>query len=115
MSNHLLPDPQDPPHIAYRKGVIVGGCFEYRIPAHMMEGVMAYVIDGKPSGGFLMAMLSGDYMHAAGAADQANRYAFHGWFGFLYNCLPSGAYGSPESVASWMKIRGLRGAADCVV
>lgn len=96
----------------YRRQTLINGFADYHIPAHMHDGVLGYVLAGRPSGGFLMALLEGDYMRAAGAADASNRYAFHGWFSLLWSCFPSGSYGSPAAVATWVKMGGLNGSAD---
>ncbi len=85
----------------------MGGAFEAdvkwdQIPAHMREGIRAYVEDRRPIGHFLTALLSNDLKNAALRADDANRAALADWVGFIYEYAPSNCWGSPEIVAAWL-------------
>ena len=75
----------------------------------MRQGITAYVMEGQPTGGFLKALLSNDFMAAAGKADDANLAALAGWAKFLYNYAPGGCHGSPEIYQYWVDRGGLKG------
>ncbi len=84
-----------------------GGQFEPdvkwdQIPAHMREGIRAYVEERRPIGHFLTALLSNDLKNAALRADDENRAALPDWVGFIYEYAPSDCWGSPEAVAAWL-------------
>lgn len=70
----------------------------------------AYLIPHHMLGGFLGALLSNDFMGAAGKADDDNQRALIGWAKFLYNHVPSGSYGSPGAFSKWIERGGLAGA-----
>ncbi len=72
------------------------------IPAHMHEGITAYVETRRPVGGFLAALLSNDLIRAAGRADDENAAALMGWVRFLYNYAPGNCWGSPAAVKAWL-------------
>lgn len=87
----------------------MGGQFESDvkwalIPAHMREGIRAYVEDRRLVGEFLTALLSNNLMRAARHADDENRAALADWAGFLYEYIPSDCWGSPEIVAAWLAV-----------
>ena len=71
------------------------------IPEHMHEAIRAFVEDGRPVGGFLIALLSNDLRGAAERADGLNRAALFGWMSFLCNYAPAECWGSPERVNGW--------------
>lgn len=75
------------------------------IPDHMMDGLIYYVLDHRPVGQFLTAVLSNDLMGAAAHADPFNLSALHRYARFLYNHAPSGCYGSREKVEEWLRNR----------
>ncbi len=79
------------------------------IPEHMIEGLVRHVVHGCPSGSFLTAILSNDFMEAASRVDVNNMASFQAWAHTLYNAVPSGCYGSPETVAAWIKQGGMVG------
>ncbi|KKN74368.1 hypothetical protein LCGC14_0391690 [marine sediment metagenome] len=80
---------------------IHGGADWDLIPAHMHEGITAYVETGRPMGHFLTAVLSNDLREAAARADDENTLALAGWVKFLYNYVPSECWGSLEAMARW--------------
>lgn len=81
----------------------------YLIPAHMHQAIRDYVLHGYRPGSFLTALLSNNFMEAAGRADEDNARSLTGWATFFYNYIPTGCYRSPEAVAAWIADGGLTG------
>lgn len=79
------------------------------LPAHMREGIKAWIEQGRPTGSFLHALLSNDLMGAIGKADDQNSAAMRQWCNYLYNYAPAGCFGSLAKVAAWAEHRGLKG------
>lgn len=79
------------------------------IPAHMVDGMVRYIVNGVPPGGFLRALLGNDFMGAMRKADDVNIHALPMYARFLMNGAPIGAYGSPENVKDWIAQGGLKG------
>lgn len=79
------------------------------IPGHMHQAIRDYVLKGYTPGSFLTALLSNDFMGAAGRADAENAEHLRGWAQFFYNYVPSGCYGSPDAFAAWVSDGGLPG------
>ena len=80
-----------------------------KLPEHMVEGVVAYVMKGLPPGSFLESVLSNDFMEAAGRADHINQGRLRDYADFLYNDAPRSCWGSPEAYAEWIKQGGANG------
>jgi len=78
---------------------------QHLIPEHMWSGVVNYFVHRLPPGAFMTAILSNDFMDAAGRADWLNKAALANWAEFLYNYVPRNSYGSPEAVAAWLEAR----------
>ena len=79
------------------------------IPFHMRGGLARYIMDGVRPGDFLIALLSNDFMEAAGRADAENLEAFKAYATFFYCSMPSAARGSPENVRQWISHGGYNG------
>jgi hypothetical protein len=88
--------------------------YGFHIRPDMLEGLNAYIETGRPTGGFLEAVLSNDLMAACDRADDGNRRNLPAYCGYLYNEAPIGCYGSPEAVKKWMAAGGLEGMAEPV-
>lgn len=79
--------------------------------AHMIEGVTAYLQEGREPGGFLFALL----VHGPTSdipwrhADVMNQHARIGWVRFFDKHMPEKAWGSELRVSAWMKLGGLDG------
>lgn len=84
---------------------------EKKIPAHMHESVIRFVIAGNAPDkhSFLYAVLSNNLINAFAKADIENFDAMRGWALLLWNDLPHDCYGSPERVDEWAKSGGLAG------
>lgn len=75
---------------------------ECGIPGYMIEGIVAYIADRRPPGGFLRRVLENDLMGALGKADSTNINCLRGYGMFLYNYAPITCRGSPRKVAAWL-------------
>ncbi len=84
-------------------------CHSNGIPDHMIEPLAGYVYDGRPTGGFLRALLANDFMEAAGGADDKNIEAFRAYAIVFYNQLPNLCRGSYFKVDKWVSIGGFIG------
>lgn len=71
------------------------------LPPHMREAARRYVEKHKRPGDFLMAVLCDRLTEAFARADDDNLAAMNAWCRWLWNELPSPAWGSPEKVAAW--------------
>lgn len=71
------------------------------LPEYMRESARLYIEDGFLPGSFLMAVLCNDLVGAGGAADAVNKHMLFVWAGWLYNDVPSPAWGSREKVEEW--------------
>ena len=76
---------------------------------HHASSVSAYVMEGRPMGGFLTALFENDLMKAMGKADDLNKVKLGAWCKFIYNACPSGTWGSKQAVAEWQDRGGLKG------
>lgn len=83
---------------------------ELGLARHMHEGIVAHVLDGRPTGGFLTAVLCDRLSEAVLAADDDNRRRIVEW-ATLLRSLPADAWGSIEIVKAWRERGGMRGEA----
>jgi hypothetical protein len=83
-----------------------------KLPEHMQDVARRYVEDGLQPGHFMTAVLSNDFLGAFKRADDENASRMFDWARWLHDECPSGAHGSPEEVADWIKARGLNGLAE---
>lgn len=79
------------------------------IPDYMHKGLVDYIQNGHPPGGFLIAILTNDLKNAATAADGNNRRLLYDYVSFLYNYAPAPCWGSPAAVKDWVTRGGLVG------
>ena len=88
-------------------GILVNGKpIDYSgLPAHMREGFRLYFEHGVLPGSFGTAVLENDLMGALGKADEININRLKDYGMFLYNCVPSGSYGSRALVQAWVEAR----------
>ena len=68
------------------------------VPPRIREGIDNFVWFGKPTGGFLRAVLTNDLMEAIGRADEESLAAIRPICQYVYNAVPSVCHGSPEAV-----------------
>lgn len=87
---------------------------EYRehiemLPAHMRQGMLHYIEQGVPCGGFLSAVLSNNLKEAVVRADSTNQRAIVDYVQFLVWYAPAICHGSPERYDAWVSGGGLFG------
>lgn len=78
-----------------------------RIPEHMRNGMQLYIEKGIPPEDFLYAILSNDFMAAAGQADDINQKCLFEWASFVYNELPMNCHGNKKMVDEWIAQGGM--------
>ena len=69
---------------------------------HLIPSITRYVQARIPTGGFLKAVLSNDLKEAVFQADDENIDLLPQIVKYLYNEVPSGCWGSPEKVRTWL-------------
>jgi hypothetical protein len=79
---------------------------ETMIKQSTLDSIKRYVDDRVKPGGFLMAVLSNDLCEAFSRADDDNAKAMHEIVRYIYNEIPSSAWGSPEKVYAWLHPKG---------
>lgn len=72
------------------------------LPAHMRTGASNYLEYGLPPGDFLRAVLENDFAQAWARADEINTACMRDWAMWLWNYVPSAAWGSRNKVEAWM-------------
>lgn len=82
------------------------------IPEHCRPGLRTYFETGRRTGGFLEAVLSGNWEYAERAADNVNAHRLDDFQKFLELYAPPGSYGSPVAYVNWVKKGGLKGKAS---
>lgn len=82
---------------------------QFCIPIRMRDFLFRYVEYGIPPGGFLTAVLENNLSEACGRADDENLENLPAYANYLYNHVPTNAWGSPQKVSEWIGLGGLRG------
>jgi len=82
-----------------------------RVPEHMHQSVLEYLVHGAPVGDFLTAVFSNDFKETCGRADEENIKVLFQWAQLLHNfpIHPQRGYGSREIVKRWQEAGGLLG------
>lgn len=79
------------------------------LPRHMHPVVVAYVERGAwCDDEFFEAVLCNDLVKAWIYADDDNKKAIGGWARFLYQHMPSPAWGSREKIREWVQACGVQ-------
>lgn len=81
------------------------------IPKHCRNGMIRWIMYGTEPGNFLGAVLENDLRRAVERADDINRASLANYVTFLFNYAPLPCWGSPEKVAEWKRLGGLKGQA----
>jgi hypothetical protein len=68
----------------------------------MMEGLRAYIDEGRAPGQFLTAIICNDLRGAVDRADNENLANIAAFVGYLYNEAPSACWGSVEKMDAWL-------------
>ncbi len=79
------------------------------IPHHCREGVRAYLVQGRPTGGFLSAIFANDLRLAMAKTDDMNKGRIQDYLDFLCMYAPAKAHGSLANFGAWLKQGGLGG------
>lgn len=74
-----------------------------RIPAATLIALNRWSFEGVPPGDFVMAVLCNNLEQATGRADYLNAPVLCEIVNYVYNHVPSAAWGSPEKVQAWAK------------
>lgn len=82
------------------------GC---RIPEHMVEGLVRYVIHGDRPGDAMQALLAHNFRGIMERCDFENLASLREWWLMLCNRVPIAAHGSEENVERWISAGGLNG------
>ena len=80
-----------------------------RIPEYMLESLEEYVRVGRPTGGFLEAVLSNNLMRAFESADNENQEIMIEYAKYVYNKMPMGCHGSLKIYNDWIESGGMEG------
>lgn len=72
------------------------------IPEHLLESLLAYLETGRPTGGFLEAVIANDLLDAVGRADPTSLSALKAICQFVYVEVPMEARGSREAWRAWV-------------
>ena len=79
------------------------------VPDHDHESLIQYVLRGRPVGDFLQAVLENNLTESFGRADDTNRRCLFEICAWLYNWMPSNAWGSPAKYSAWITKGGTDG------
>jgi len=71
------------------------------IPARFKESLDAYSKTGRPTGGFLGAVLANDLFEALGRADTEAEASLGAIVRYIYNKLPMACWGNYDKVEAW--------------
>ena len=77
------------------------------IQQNIIDSLYQYAEEGRPTGGFLRAVLENNLMEAFGRADEKNRVVLEYIIQVVYWTLPSPCWGNPEKVNQWIEQGGL--------
>lgn len=72
-------------------------------PAHIRESLDAYANEGRPTGDFLRAVLSNNLRESFGRADHVNLTFMPHIVAYVYERVPSLAWGSEALVDAWLR------------
>jgi len=75
------------------------------IKPETIESIKAYAETGRPTGGFLYAVLSNNLSESFGRADLENRLALYEIVQYIYHNIPADSWGSTAKVEAWLKAK----------
>lgn len=73
------------------------------IPQYTLNSLKLYVEQGIPPGSFLCAVLENNLFSAINRADKANLAALVDIVKYVYNEIPSNAWGHPKAVSEYIE------------
>lgn len=84
------------------------------IPPHLRGGLVRYVLLGIKTGSFLQAVIENDFCSASIRADDISGRFSRELARFIYNEMPTGAWGSNAKMKEWIAEGGLLGKRDTI-
>jgi len=72
-----------------------------KIPEHCRRGMKRYIEHGIIPGGFLQAVICNNLVESFARADGTNILRLFDYASFLYNEIPTSAWGSEEKMLEW--------------
>lgn len=79
----------------------------YNIPVHTQGALELWVSEGICPSGFLTAVLCNDLFGAVNRADSRNISALPEIVSFIYNEVPSNAWGNAQTMRDYAKVKAL--------
>jgi hypothetical protein len=76
-----------------------------QVPHHLREGLRAYLMEGRTTGGLLRCILENDLRKTYGCADPSAAACMPDILAYIYNCAPAPSWGSPEKVSEWLSLK----------
>lgn len=73
----------------------------FDVPDHLWEGLIGWVIEGRPVGGFLRACLENNFIDAVCRAIDLSAEDLVAVAKWIYNEAPQRSWGSPGIVKTW--------------
>ena len=71
------------------------------IPDYMIEEVVEYLAQGRPTGDFLAAVINNNLREAVRCASDTNIHCLDKYINFFYRYASSDAWGYPEATDVW--------------
>lgn len=75
---------------------------ETGVPDHLIEGLVAYATDRRPTGDFLRSVLNNDLFGALQRADSKSLAGIVRVASFIHHHFPYDSFGSEEIVSRWL-------------
>lgn len=76
-----------------------------KVPDHLHDGIVAYIVDGIIPGGFFTAVVCNDLRGAFERADQISINYMKAILTYMYCYAPSTCWGSVERMVKWVRLR----------
>lgn len=92
-----------PENPRFRKALL-----DSRVPPHLHEGLLGWIEQGTPPGGFLEAVIQNDLVRAISKADEGSYRQLRDLIYFLTNHAPYGSFYAKDAIHNWpMHVRAL--------
>ena|SRR5688572_19278118 len=82
-----------------------GRCAFNKVPEHLHDGIVAYLVDGITPGGFFTAVICNDLRGAFERGDTLSLNHMRAIMAYMYSCPPSVCWGSVERMVAWQRVR----------
>lgn len=73
------------------------------IPRPIRRAIDGHALHGRPTGGFVRAVLENDLIEAFILADESSTAALRGIVFYVYHEIPSACWGSRKKVKAWLE------------